>query len=251
VERYQRLMIAHGLLVILVAMLAGFMLMFDLIGGIEVWPGTIIAVTVYGTSDGWVRAHSGGTMNGLLVVVMAMVLPKLALSPRLQAWTAWGGFSGGGYIRGNFIWTRVDDFTEKGASGMELRVSGVQQESLVSVVGLRGAYAVSTPIGVLLPQARVEWEHEYLQNRQSINHRYAQDTANTVFTVKGNAPDRDYGNAGASLSLVLEGGWIKVGGIAVLEEDARSEIELPAGYEELDRRTYGDTQILIMRAIEG
>jgi len=90
VERYQRLMIGHGLLVILVAMLAGFMLMFDLIGGIEVWPGTIIAVPIYGTSDGWVRAHSGGTMNGLLVVVMAMVLPKLALSPRLQAWTAWG-----------------------------------------------------------------------------------------------------------------------------------------------------------------
>jgi hypothetical protein len=90
VERYQRLMIGHGLLVILVAMLAGFMLMFDLIGGIEVWPGTIIPLSIYGTSDGWVRAHSGGTMNGLLVVVMALVLPKLALGPRVQAWTAWG-----------------------------------------------------------------------------------------------------------------------------------------------------------------
>lgn len=53
-----------------------------------------------------------------------------------------------------------------------------------------------------------------------------------------------------ALASVQEGGWIKAGGIAVLEEDARSEIELPASYEELDRRTYGDTQIVIMRAIE-
>ncbi|MCB1749139.1 MAG: isomerase [Gammaproteobacteria bacterium] len=89
-ERYQRLMIANGLLVILVAMLAGFMLMFNLLGGLEVWPGTIITIPTYGNEAGWVRAHSGGTMNGLLVVVMALALPKLNLGSRLQAWTAWG-----------------------------------------------------------------------------------------------------------------------------------------------------------------
>ncbi len=89
-ERYQRIMIGNGLLVIMVAMLAGFMLMFNLIGGVEVWPGTIIDVPMYGTSEGWVRAHSGGTMNGLLVVVVALALPKLALSARQQAWMAWG-----------------------------------------------------------------------------------------------------------------------------------------------------------------
>ena len=89
-ERYQRLMLGNGLLVILVAMLSGFMLMFRLIGGLEIWPGHIIPLPVYGTADGWVRAHSGGTMNGLLVVVMALALPKLNLGPRLMAWVAWG-----------------------------------------------------------------------------------------------------------------------------------------------------------------
>lgn len=89
-ERYQRLMIGNGLLVILVAMLSGFMLMFKLIGGIEVWPGNIIPVPIYGTAEGWVRAHSGGTMNGLLVIVVALALPKLNLNARVQAWTAWG-----------------------------------------------------------------------------------------------------------------------------------------------------------------
>jgi hypothetical protein len=89
-ERYQRLMIANGLLVILVAMLAGFMLMFNLLGGLEIWPGTIVNIPTYGNEAGWVRAHSGGTMNGLLVVVMALALPKLNLGPKLQAWAAWG-----------------------------------------------------------------------------------------------------------------------------------------------------------------
>ena len=62
-ERHQRLMICHGFVVILIAMLAGFMLMFNLIGGIEVWPGVIINIPMYGTEAGWVRAHSGGTMK--------------------------------------------------------------------------------------------------------------------------------------------------------------------------------------------
>ncbi len=41
-ERLERLMIAHGLLGVLVAMLAGFMLMFTLLGGVEVWLGKIM-----------------------------------------------------------------------------------------------------------------------------------------------------------------------------------------------------------------
>lgn len=89
-ERYQRIMLGNGLLVVLVAMFAGFMLMFDLIGGIEYWPGKMINFEVYGTDAGWVRAHSGGVTNGLLVMVVALALPKLGLSTRMQAWTCWG-----------------------------------------------------------------------------------------------------------------------------------------------------------------
>ena len=89
-DRLQRIMIGNGLLVVLAAMLAGFMLMFSLIGGVEIWPGHILPLHIYGTSEGWVRAHSGGTMNGLLVLVVALALPKLNLSAGLQKWTAYG-----------------------------------------------------------------------------------------------------------------------------------------------------------------
>jgi hypothetical protein len=45
-ERLQQVMIGNGLLVILAAMFAGFMLMFKLLGGVEVWPGQILPLPV-------------------------------------------------------------------------------------------------------------------------------------------------------------------------------------------------------------
>ncbi len=89
-DRLQRIMLGNGLLVVLVAMLAGFMLMFSLLGGIEVWPGKIITLPMYGTVDGWVRAHTGGALNGVLVIVVGLALPTLRLSEFMQRFTAYG-----------------------------------------------------------------------------------------------------------------------------------------------------------------
>lgn len=89
-DRMQRLMVGHGLLVVLVSMLAGFMLMFSLIGGFEIWPGTVLEFGVYGTSEGWVRAHSGGLTNGLLAIAVGLALPILRLSPRMERVMAYG-----------------------------------------------------------------------------------------------------------------------------------------------------------------
>ncbi|MCZ6774404.1 MAG: isomerase [Proteobacteria bacterium] len=89
-ERLQRIMIGNGLLVVLASMFAGFMLMFLLIGGIEIWPGKIVPLSIYGTSEGWVRAHTGGALNGILVIVIALAMPALRLSPLMQRVTAYG-----------------------------------------------------------------------------------------------------------------------------------------------------------------
>jgi hypothetical protein len=89
-ERLQQTMLGHGLLVMLVAMFAGFMLMFHLLGGMEIWPNMIIEVPMYGTSQGWVRAHTGGLLNGVLVFIVGLGLPKLNLGERAQKFTAYG-----------------------------------------------------------------------------------------------------------------------------------------------------------------
>ena len=40
--------------------------------------------------EGWVRAHTDGTLNGVLVIIVALVLPKLRLSQFMQSFTAYG-----------------------------------------------------------------------------------------------------------------------------------------------------------------
>ncbi|HCD28550.1 MAG TPA: isomerase [Gammaproteobacteria bacterium] len=89
-KRYQKLMIAHGFLVMAVGLIAGFMLLFALIGGFEFWPGRIAEFSVYGTVEGWVRAHSGGITNGMMVVIVALALPYLKLSEAMNKFFAWG-----------------------------------------------------------------------------------------------------------------------------------------------------------------
>ncbi|EAQ96818.1 hypothetical protein [Congregibacter litoralis] len=89
-ERLQKLMIGNAFLVIVMSMFAGFMLGFGLIGGLELYPGKIVAMPYYGTAEGWARAHSGGLSNGLLVLAVAWALPKIPLSNRMRNITAWG-----------------------------------------------------------------------------------------------------------------------------------------------------------------
>ncbi|NCF18818.1 MAG: isomerase [Haliea sp.] len=89
-ERYQKLMIGNGLLVILAAMLSGFMLGFGLIGGLELLPGTIVEMPYYGTPEGWARAHTGGTANGLMIIAVALALPLIPLSEGMRKVTVYG-----------------------------------------------------------------------------------------------------------------------------------------------------------------
>ncbi len=51
-----------------------------------------------------------------------------------------------------------------------------------------------------------------------------------------------------ALQSAAEGGWIREGAVAVLEARADTEIVLPAGFDEIDTRAYGDTKLIVMRA---
>jgi 16S rRNA (guanine966-N2)-methyltransferase len=61
--------------------------------------------------------------------------------------------------------------------------------------------------------------------------------------------DPPYGKElGQGRLTAAEGGWIREGAIAVLEERTDTEILLPADFEEIDTRAYGDTKLIVMRA---
>jgi 16S rRNA (guanine966-N2)-methyltransferase len=51
----------------------------------------------------------------------------------------------------------------------------------------------------------------------------------------------------ASLAAALRGGWLAEGAVAVLEESADAAIALPAGFAEVDRRSWGETQVTFLK----
>lgn len=102
-ERYQRVMIGNAFLIIVMSMLAGFMLGFGLIGGLEIYPGKIIEMPYYGTADGWGRAHTGGLTNGLLILGVALALPIISLGEKMHKLTVWG-FIYIGWANTAFYW---------------------------------------------------------------------------------------------------------------------------------------------------
>src|SRR6267143_2166656 len=71
IDHIQRRMIGHAALILFIGMLAGFGLLVSLIGGIELIPGTVIPISIFGGTDAWVRAHTGGILNALLILSFA------------------------------------------------------------------------------------------------------------------------------------------------------------------------------------
>src|SRR5262247_3523300 len=57
--------------------------------------------------------------------------------------------------------------------------------------------------------------------------------------------DPPYGQGLAQRALVAaaQGGWLAPGAIAVIEERKHAALELPADYQSVDRRNWGDTQV--------
>src|SRR5262245_16894817 len=47
-----------------------------------------------------------------------------------------------------------------------------------------------------------------------------------------------------ALASLVEGGWLESGAIVVVEEAERAELSCPIGLAEIDRRVYGETQLL-------
>ena len=74
-------------------------------------------------------------------------------------------------------------------------------------------------------------------------------TAGTIppFTLAFADPPYGKGLGEAALASAQAGGWLAPGALCVLEEDAKSAIVTIAGFEQLDRRGIGDSQIAFLR----
>jgi len=67
------------------------------------------------------------------------------------------------------------------------------------------------------------------------------------FTLAFLDPPYAKGLGEAALASLVAGDWLIPRAVAVLEERANVTVDLPQAFREIDRRTYGDTKILIAR----
>ncbi|MEO1934818.1 MAG: autotransporter outer membrane beta-barrel domain-containing protein [Myxococcales bacterium] len=112
------------------------------------------------------------------------------------------------YLRFQYAFSDVEGYSESDSSGMQMHFASDRQDSFLTVVGLRGTYVLNTAWGVLLPQARVEYEHESLRDAQTSKSRFVDDTSETELVSRGPSPDRDHVNVGVGVVMVLPGGWM-------------------------------------------
>ena len=60
--------------------------------------------------------------------------------------------------------------------------------------------------------------------------------------------DPPYGKQMSEAALVAlhDGDWVRAGGLVIVEEDKRASFVAPQGYAEIDRRAYGDTELVFL-----
>jgi 16S rRNA (guanine966-N2)-methyltransferase len=60
-------------------------------------------------------------------------------------------------------------------------------------------------------------------------------------------PPYGKGLAERALASARDGGWLTPNALAIVEESADAGFTAPAGFEELERRDYGDTQVVFLK----
>lgn len=142
------------------------------------------------------------------------------------------GFDLNPFAQVSYTRLEIDSYDETGAGGLNLNVEDQDVESLESVLGARLAYAWSHAYGVLLPQFRAEWHHEFKENSRTINTSFVNDISGNqnVMQVRSDSPDRDFAIIGIGLSGVFQGGLQVYGSFeTLLAQKATSSHKFTAG----------------------
>lgn len=102
----------------------------------------------------------------------------------------------------NYLSSTIDGFREAGAAGLDLRFENQTYVSGTANAGLRVAYAWKTGVGVIIPQVRGEYIREFLDERETLGVRFANDPFDDtpLMIVKTDVPDRSYWRLSGGLS---------------------------------------------------
>jgi outer membrane autotransporter protein len=112
------------------------------------------------------------------------------------------------YGRMRYVNVELDGYTEQGANGLDLNVQGQDMDALTSVLGVQYTRSISTALAVLVPQAWVEWIHEFEAGDEAVSGRFVNDPNAIPFILATDRLDSDYYRAGLGLGAQLGKGRI-------------------------------------------
>lgn len=145
-ERLQRKMAGHGILMIFATLLGGLVLWAKLLGGWEIRPGKIVKFEIPGTDEGWARAHTGPALNGMMVIAAAAVLPATGLPEKKAARLGWIVVADGW---ANVLFYFASNFTKNRALSFGPNKHG--EQNIFSTIGLAPAYLFGVLVTWALP----------------------------------------------------------------------------------------------------
>ena len=123
-----------------------------------------------------------------------------------------GAFSFGPVGQLQYINADVDGYQERAAdpsasgSGWTVELEDQEYESLTLSLGGQTSYAMSQSWGVLVPQARFDWVHEFDDDNRLVSGRFLGDPSRTRFTLPTDESDSDYFNLGVGVSAIFSEG---------------------------------------------
>lgn len=121
-------------------------------------------------------------------------------------WKA-GGFTFGPILGGQYTYAGIGSFTESGADSLDLKVGQQNANSIRTTLGGHIAYTWNvTENIVLIPEIRMFWQHEFLENPRNIG-AALDGGAGPGFGYQTSAPDRDAVFAGAGVAARFGEDW--------------------------------------------
>jgi outer membrane autotransporter protein len=137
-----------------------------------------------------------------------------------------GAFGFGPYA--GLIYNRndIDSYTEADLlnSGLNMHVNDTDLESFLGQLGFRTSYAFSTSNSVIVPQLRLDYNHQFKDDAPVSTLVYALDASQTNYNITGIERDDNFFNLGFSVVAVFPHGWIPF-----------IDYEIMLGYDDLDR----------------
>ncbi|MEL7059148.1 MAG: Calx-beta domain-containing protein [Acidobacteriota bacterium] len=118
-----------------------------------------------------------------------------------------GGWTLGAFGSASWVEVQIDRYAERGGGPFGLEFREQTTESLLGEAGLEISRPLSYSWGVLQPQLRLSFLHEFEDSIGVLQARFRGDPSNRILTVTPEEPDRNFFNLEAALSANFARSW--------------------------------------------